>query len=113
MDPVFETYLRRTLEVERRKPPEVPTHVIIVGESDHWYARYCREHYHTKTVPMPAFPMEHEIFAYQDQVIILMYHTSELSGIVIESRSLADGIRSMFDLVWSYAPDLHGGSARV
>lgn len=106
MDPSFEQFLKNSLEVEKQKPKETPTHVILVGDHDYWYANYCREKYVTKTVEELTFPMEHEIFVYGDKVVILMYHSEELSGVIIESHSLAEGIRSMFELVWKYAPDL-------
>lgn len=110
MDPIFESFLRNSLEVEKQKPKETPTHVILVGDYDYWYANYCREKYLTKTVEELTFPMEHEIFAYENKVVILMYHSEELSGVIIESQSLAKGIRSMFELVWKYAPDLRAKS---
>lgn len=106
MDSSFEKFLRNSLEIENQKPKETPTHVILVGDYDYWYANYCREKYITKTVEELNFPMEHEIFTYENKVIILMYHTEELSGIIIESHSLAQWIRSMFELVWKYAPDI-------
>jgi len=106
MDVGFEQFLRNSLEVEKQKPKETPTHVILVGDYDYWYANYCREKYITKTVEELIFPMEHEIFTYQNKVIILMYHSKELSGVIIESQSLANGICSMFELVWKYAPDI-------
>jgi sugar-specific transcriptional regulator TrmB len=106
MDVRFEAFLRSSLEIKKQKPKEIPTHVILVGNHDYWYANYCREKYVTKTVEDLRFPMEHEIFTYEDKVVILMYHSEELSGVIIESRSLALGIRSMFELVWKYAPDI-------
>lgn len=106
MDPSFEEFLRNALEVEKQKPSETPTHVILVGDHDYWYANYCRDKYVTKTVEELTFPMEHEIFTYGDKVAILMYHSEELSGVIIESHSLAQWICSMFELVWKYAPDL-------
>ncbi len=89
MDPHFEQFLRNSLEVEKKKPKETPTHVILVGDYDYWYANYCREKYVTKTVEELNFPMEHEIFTYENKVVILMYHSEELSGMIIESHSLA------------------------
>jgi hypothetical protein len=106
MDPEFERFLHNSLEVEKQKPKEAPTHVILVGNHDYWYANYCQEKYTTKTVEELVFPMEHEIFTYEDKTVILMYHSDELSGVIIESHSLAQGIRSMFELVWKYAPDV-------
>lgn len=106
MDKSFENFLRNSLEKKKQKPKEIPTKVIIVWDYNYWYASYCRENYTTKTVEELNFPMEHEIFAYGDKVVILMYQSSELSGVIIESKSLAQGIRSMFDLVWKYAPDI-------
>lgn len=106
MDPRFEDFLRNSLTVEKQKPDQTPTHVIIVWDSSYWYADYCREKYMTKTVEALTFPMEHEIFTYEDKVIILMYTTGELSWVIIESRSLAQWVRSMFELVWKYAPDI-------
>ena len=106
MDEQFEAFLQNSLVTEKQKPTETPTHVIVVGNHDYWYANYCREKYITKTVEELTFPMEHEIFTYENKVIILMYHSEELSGVVLESHSLANGIRSMFELVWKYAPDI-------
>lgn len=106
MDPRIEIFLQNALITEKQKPAETPTHVIVVWNHDYWYANYCREKYITKTVEELTFPMEHEIFTYENKVIILMYHTEELSGVLLESHSLADGIRSMFELVWKYAPDI-------
>ncbi len=106
MDVRFEESLKNALITEKQKPTETPTHVIIVGDADYWYANYCREKYITKTVEELTFQMEHEIFTYESKVVILMYQTNELSGIVIESKSLAHGLRSMFELIWKYAPDI-------
>ena len=106
MDSEFETFLQNTLEKTQQKPAEAPTHVVLVGDHDYWYANYCREHYMTKTVEESTFAMEHEIFTYENKVVILMYHPQEVSGVIIESLSLANGIRSMFDLIWKYAPDI-------
>ena len=50
--------------------------------------------------------MEHELFTYGNKVAILMYHKHEVAGIILESTSLANGIRSMFSLIWKYAPDI-------
>ncbi len=110
MDIQFEQFLRNSLEVEKKKPKEAPTHVIIVGDSNYWYANYCREKYMTKTVEELNFPMEHEILTYENKVAILMYHTEELSWVLIESRSLARWIRSMFELVWKYAPNTNNST---
>lgn len=106
MDSRFEQFLRNSLEIEQSKPSETPTHVILVWNSDYWYANYCREKYFTKTVEELSFPMEHEIFTYWNKVIILMYHSDELAGAIIESHSLANWIRSMFELIWKYAPEV-------
>jgi HTH-type transcriptional regulator, sugar sensing transcriptional regulator len=106
MDNEFEIFLRTALEIDKQKPPETPTHVILVGDHDYWYANYCRDHYMTKTVEEGTVAMEHEIFTYENKVVILMYHPQEVSGVIIESLSLANGIRSMFDLIWKYAPDI-------
>ncbi len=64
MDPEFEAFLKNSLEVEGKKPKETPTNVILVGNSDYWYANYCRKKYVTKTIEELSFPMEHEIFTY-------------------------------------------------
>lgn len=105
MDIQFEEFLRNALEKDHSKPKEAPTHVIIVWSANYWYAEYCKQNYTTKVVDELIFPMKHEIFTYENKVIILMYHSTELSGIMIESESLAQGIRSMFELVWKYAPE--------
>ena len=107
MNTDFKNFLKESLIDKKQKPKEAPTHVIIVGNQHYWYADYCREKYFTKTVEELSFPMEHEIFTYESKVIILMYQSEELSGIIIESQSLANGIRSMFELVWKYAPDIN------
>lgn len=108
MDHWFEAFLQNSLITEKQKPAETPTHVIVVGNHDYWYANYCREKYITKTVEELNFPMEHEIFTYKNKVVILMYQSEELSGVIIESKSLASWVRSMFELVWKYAPDIKG-----
>jgi hypothetical protein len=105
MDKRFEEFLRNSLEVEKTKPKETPTNIIVIGESGYWYADYCRKHYNTKTVAELEFAMEHELFTYGNTIIMLMYSSSELSGIMIESKTLADGIRSMFELIWKYTPE--------
>jgi hypothetical protein len=97
--------MRDLLEVKKQKPKEAKTHVIIIWDYDYWYADYCREKYITKVVEKLDFPMEYEIFTYENKIIILMYKTWELSWLIIESKSLALGIKSMFQLIWKYAPE--------
>lgn len=104
MDKNFEIYLQELLEIKKSKSEEIKTHIIIMGKPDYWYAQYCRDHYITKTIAEWSFPMEHEMFTYGwNKTMILMYHEKELSGMIIESESLARWIRSIFDLVWKSA----------
>ncbi len=105
MDKEYEDFLKNSLEVKKTKPKETPTHVIIIWEYDYWYANYCREKYMTKTVEKFDFPMEHEIIIYENKVAIVMYKTWELSWVILESTSLADGLRAMFQLIWKYVPE--------
>lgn len=106
MDIEVENFLKTSLEKKKEKPIETPTNIILIGSHTYWYAEYCRKHYKTKIVEDGLFPMEHEIFTYGNKVAILMYHKKEVAGIIIESTSLANGIRSMFELIWKYAPDI-------
>lgn len=105
MDAEVEEFIRKSLETKKEKPETIRTNIILVGSHEYWYANYCKEHYNTKIVESGVFPMEHEIFTYGNKVAILMYHKKEVAWIIIESTSLAHGIRSMFELIWKYAPD--------
>ena len=106
MNEEIEDFLKTLLEKKKEKPDGVPTNIVLIGSLKYWYANYCKEHYNTKIVESGTFPMEHEIFTYGNKVSILMYHKNEVAGITIESISLANGIRSMFELIWKYAPDI-------
>lgn len=106
MNEEIEEFLQTSLERKKEKPDEVPTNIILIGSHQYWYAQYCKNHYNTKIVESTTFPMEHEIFTYGNKTVVLMYHKKEVAGIIIESESLSNGIRSMFELIWKYTPSL-------
>lgn len=99
IDPVFQDYLTKEF-VPLRLKYTTPTKAIIsrIGSD---YADYNEKQHDTIVVNDPIFEMSNEIVVYgSSKVAILMYSPKEMSGIVIDSMSLYNWIKNLFNLIW-------------
>ena len=99
MDPGLERYLAQEFIPWRLKFPR-KTMSILSGKSDNKYMKYHETSHNTLTINDPIFNFADEIIIYGgDKVSITMYDTNEMCGLVISSKTLHNGLKSMFNLI--------------
>lgn len=98
IDPAFQEYLSKEF-VPRRLKHKTKTRVIA-AKSTSKYAEYNIKTHESIVIDDPIFDFANEIIVHgNNKVAILMYNTHELCGLTIESTTLHNGLKSMFNLI--------------
>lgn len=99
MDPKFEKFLEDEFIPYRLKHKR-ETKSIITKENSK-YVNYTAQNHDTIVVEDPIFEMWNEIVLYwKAKVAILLYSTTEMYGFVIESQTLFNWLKNIFNLLW-------------
>ena len=98
IDPNFQEYLSKEF-VPRRLKHKTKTRVIA-AKSTSKYSDYNIKTHDSIVIDDPIFDFANEIIVYGNcKVAILMYATNELCGLTIESSTLYNALKSMFNLI--------------
>lgn len=98
IDSRFQEYLSKEFVPWRLKHPTKTR--VIAAKSTSKYAEYNIKSHESIVIDDPVFDFANEIIIYgNDKVAILMYNTNELCGLTIESTTLHNGLKSMFNLI--------------
>lgn len=98
MDPKVEKYIYEEF-VPRRLKIKTKTKAIMSKDNSE-YVKYHKKSHNTIIVDKPLFNLWNEIVVFGgNKVAVLMYATEEMSGLIIESQTLHDGLSSLFNLV--------------
>lgn len=99
MDPKVEKYIYEEF-VPRRLKIKTKTKAIMSKDNSE-YLKYHKKNHNTIIVDKPLFNLGNEIVVFgENKVAVLMYATEEMSGLIIESQTLHDGLTSLFGLLW-------------
>ena len=100
IDPMFQSYLVNEFAPRRMKFPR-RTRSILAKNTENTYINYHTKQHDVLVVDDPIFDFSDEIIIYgQDKIAIVMYNTNEICGLVIRSKTMHNGIKSMFYLIW-------------
>lgn len=98
IDPEFH---QRVKDVWRKKRLKFPVETYVIGTK--WkqeYAELMYNHHHTLLIDNPKFKLPNEIVMYaENKVGISMFTPNEMSGIILESKTLHDSMISLFDVI--------------
>lgn len=98
MDPTVEEYIYQEF-VPNRLKIKTKTRAIMSKDNSQ-YLKYHKKSHDTIIVDKPLFNLWNEIVVFwENKVAVLMYSTDEMSWLIIESQTLHDGLRSLFDLL--------------
>ena len=104
MDPKVEKYIHEEF-IPRRLKIKTETKAIVSKDTSQ-YLKYHEKKHNTLVVEKPLFNLGNEIVVFgENKVAVLMYSTEEMSGLIIESQTLHDALRSVFELVWDVYKD--------
>ena len=99
IDPHFQEYLSKEFVPWRLKYKTKTRVIAAKGTSK--YAEYNIKTHDSIVVDDPAFDFANEIIVYgNNKIAILMYATNELCGLTIESTTLHNALKSMFNVIW-------------
>src|SRR3989338_7369905 len=97
IDPHFQEYLSKEFVPWRLKYKTKTRVIAAKGTSK--YAEYNIKTHDSIVVDDPAFDFANEIIVYgNNKIAILMYATNELCGLTIESTTLHNALKSMFNV---------------
>lgn len=100
IDPEFQKYLN-TEFVPFRLGYKTKTRAIISWKDISEYSAYNRDNHDSIVIEDEIFEMSNEIVVFwSSKIALLMYSTKELSWIVIESKTLHDALRNIFNVIW-------------
>ena len=98
MDPRVEKYIYNEFIPQRMKV-KTKTKAIMSRDKSQ-YLDYHKKSHNTLVVDKPLFDLWNEIVVYGgNKVAVLMYDTTEMSWLTIESQTLHDGLTSLFNLI--------------
>lgn len=101
IDSRFEKWLTTEFAEIRKKTKAKSKVIQSKWEKKTGYYAYHEDNYSHITIPNPIFTLLNEMVIYgENKVAIMMYNTDELCGIVIESMTLHQWLKSMFELIW-------------
>jgi len=89
--------------VKRRVREKIPAKVIVaLDKPSHEYVEKDKEELRkTKTIKKARYPFKIEVDVYGEKVAFINYHQKgRLTGIIIDNKSIAQSMRSIFHLVW-------------
>jgi len=98
-----ETLHKRLMKsfVPRRLQYSTPTRAIISKQSlSQEYSRYNQEKHENIVIDDPIFDIANEVIVHgKDKVSLIMYTPTEMSGLIITSKTLHNCLKSMFNLI--------------
>ena len=99
MDWEFQRYIQKEF-IPRRMGFKRKAKAILSTNLS-WYENYMVKNHDCIIINNPLFSLANEIVLYgKDEVAILMYAPSEMAALLIQSRTLHDGLKGMFNLIW-------------
>jgi len=100
IDPAFQDYLVNVFAPWRLKFPR-KTKSILAKNYKNRYIEYHTKQHDYLTIDDPIFDFSDEIVIYgKDKVAMAMYNSNEMCGLILTSKTLHDGLKSMFNLIW-------------
>ncbi|EKE28677.1 MAG: hypothetical protein ACD_3C00030G0003 [uncultured bacterium (gcode 4)] len=100
IDPKLSEYLKNEFSQKRLNCP-IKTHVIASSKNSSEYLSFNLKTHESLIIDDDLFEMWNEIVIYwENKVAVLMYAKNEQSGLIIESKTLHDWLRSLFKLIW-------------
>lgn len=102
IDPGLQKYLVEEF-VPWRLKHKTKTKAIISRQSlkQSSYAKYNKSKHDSLIIDDPIFDIANEIIIHgKDRVSLLMYGTNEMSALVVNSQTLHNWLKSMFNLIW-------------
>lgn len=98
MDAEFQRYIEKDF-IPWRTGFARKAKAILSGNLS-WYENYMVKNHECIIINDPLFNLANEIILYgKDEVAIVMYAPSEMAALVIQSRTLHDGLKGMFNLI--------------
>ena len=98
IDPEFQEWLDKEF-VPYRLKYTTKTKAIVSSQYCSKYADYNTKLHDSVLIDDPIFNMENETVLYNWKVAMLLYSTDEMSWVVIESKTLYNSLKSMFNLL--------------
>ncbi len=99
IDPNLLQYLEKEF-IPRRLTFPRKTLAILSG-NDSSYGQYTHKKHENIIIEDPVFDLANEIVVYgKDQVAILMYSSAEMAALVIQSQTLHNALKSVFNIIW-------------
>jgi hypothetical protein len=85
----------------RRLTFETKTRAIITKWVSNRYEKYHTQKHENLLIKDQIFDFSNEIIVCGgNKIAIVMYNTNELSWLMIDSKTLHNGLKSMFNLIW-------------
>lgn len=101
IDPRFEKWLTTEFKSIRQKLTTASKIIQARWEKSDEYLSYHKDNYSSVIIDDPIFELANEIVLYGiNKVALMMYSTNELCWLVIESTTLYQWLKSMFNLIW-------------
>lgn len=98
IDPKCQEWLSKEF-VAQRKKYKFKTKIISSNASD-TYTKFNQKQHEALIIKDPIFDIGNEIIVHgNNKVSILMYSTNEMCWLLVESKTLHDALRSMFNLI--------------
>jgi sugar-specific transcriptional regulator TrmB len=99
IDPNFQNRLSKDFAPQRKKYSFKTR--IISSKGDDTYTKFNQKQHESIVIDDQIFDMGNEIIIHGgNKVSVLMYTTHEMCGLLIESKTLHDALKSMFNLIW-------------
>lgn len=99
IDPNFGNRLSKDFAPQRKKY-KFKTRIISSNTSDE-YSKFNQKQHESIVIKDDIFDMWNEIIIHgENKVSVLMYSTDEMCWLLIESKTLHDALKSMFNLIW-------------
>ena len=91
--------------VPKRVSEKIFAHVIVPDTKENVkYFKGDKDNFReTKVISKSAFPVEIEINIYGQKTAFFSYKEEEMFGVILESQSIANSMRAIFDLCWKFA----------
>jgi hypothetical protein len=100
MDPRVEEYISKKFALQRKKIKIKTKAILSLDKSP--YMEYYKKNHTTITIKEPVFDLDNEIVIYAaNKIAMLMYDKDEMSGVIIESKTLYNGLTNIFNLIRS------------
>jgi hypothetical protein len=101
---VYKTLIRLEY-VPKRVTEEIFAYVIVpkTKENINYHKADKDNLRESKVISKDAFPVEIEINIYGQKTAFFSYKADDMFGVILESQSIANSMRAIFDLCWKFA----------